>query len=223
MKFLDILNIHSTNQDAMDFWRESNPNVVYSLDGADGVRFWSMNVEADELEVHSFSAEQLFATDWVVENDDITMPIDSIDAARWRGLMGSARLRWLGSAGLEHNTNQVTDLVSCRARDGEDIHFGMEFWTAYDHPDLVQGNAHSRSVLTAYADELVRLGKQHPPQGESETPNYHKIIRDYLSAHTDTAGGAPDKMKPYHIAYNDLQMSINWCGCADRAKAKKES
>ena len=40
-------------------------HIDYALDAAEGLRFWSMNSETDELLIHSFTAEQCCAVDWV--------------------------------------------------------------------------------------------------------------------------------------------------------------
>lgn len=49
-----------------DMYRLNNPNLVYSFDGAEGIEFWKMDEEKDELTEHKFNIEHYFANDWVV-------------------------------------------------------------------------------------------------------------------------------------------------------------
>lgn len=84
-------------------------------------------------------------------------PNDEADAKRWRALIGAGRLRWVGSAGFEHNSMTVSELTKAVVRnEGEYLHFGMEFWDTYEAEGLKKGNNHAISVITAFADELVR-------------------------------------------------------------------
>lgn len=75
------------------------------------------------------------------------------DARRWRALLSSGRLRWLGSAGLDHGTENIDPQP-----DADYIHFGMEFWTHFgsqEEADIVQGNVQGRKVLTSYVDFIL--------------------------------------------------------------------
>jgi hypothetical protein len=72
---------------------------------------------------------------------------DKIDAARWRAFLGSARIRPLGSVGLE------------RPEPNNYAHMGLEIWTVYGRnysEDLLRkmddGNERGRRWLTKYAD-----------------------------------------------------------------------
>lgn len=82
---------------------------------------------------------------------------DAADAARWRALLASERIRPQGSAGL---TSEV-------APSGEPYngyaHIGLEIWTKYGRdysPELLdamdEGNALGREWLTKYADIAIQ-------------------------------------------------------------------
>lgn len=69
------------------------------------------------------------------------------DAERWRALMASPKMHFMGSAGFDK------DGVP---RPGEDLHFGVEFWNVFDtekHP-LNYSDEHSRKVVMNYADAI---------------------------------------------------------------------
>jgi hypothetical protein len=72
-----------------------------------------------------------------------TAAADSEDAARWRALVGSARIRILGSAGLHRDTDPNGQPFNGYA------HIGLELWTQH-------GGGHSPSDavdwLTRYVD-----------------------------------------------------------------------
>ena len=51
-----------------DLRRSSEPHIIYNLDAAEGVCFWSMNEETDELEEHSFNGLQIVSMDWQVRS-----------------------------------------------------------------------------------------------------------------------------------------------------------
>lgn len=75
---------------------------------------------------------------------------DAKDAERWRALLGSARIRMIGSSGLrEPMPNNYA-------------HFGMEIWTIYgssldadQRAAMVNGNILGREWLTKYADIAI--------------------------------------------------------------------
>lgn len=83
------------------------------------------------------------------------------DAERWRALMSSARLHFMGSAGFE--MRQKDAAVSSRdkanltaiPKPGEMLHFGMEFWSS--HPaagDPRYPDQFERDLMVAYVDAL---------------------------------------------------------------------
>ncbi len=81
---------------------------------------------------------------------------DAKDAARWRALLGSARIRIIGSAGINQDTTPYGEPYNNYA------HFGMEIWTKYGRdysPELLdqmdKGNVQGREVLTKYADIAI--------------------------------------------------------------------
>lgn len=79
---------------------------------------------------------------------------DALDAARWRALLGSERIKMQGSAGLTSDTDPNGKPYNGYA------HFGMEIWTQFSkegcsqklQDDIVQGNATGIEMLTKYAD-----------------------------------------------------------------------
>jgi len=76
---------------------------------------------------------------------------DHTDAARWRALMSSQRIRVMGSAGLHRD--QAGKLA---ARSDGRVHIGVEFWSIHDapHPSAEFPQEGSREILTFYADFL---------------------------------------------------------------------
>jgi hypothetical protein len=78
-----------------------------------------------------------------MDRDYAKQQADALDAARWRALLGSARIRPMGSAGLE------------RPEPNGYAHMGMEIWTTYGKPgefDFSESNALGIKWLTTYAD-----------------------------------------------------------------------
>ena len=65
------------------------------------------------------------------------------DAKRWRALLGSARIRILGSAGF--------DATAHPGENPDYRHFGMEIWTHYPNW-LHEKNEYGIDTLTQYAD-----------------------------------------------------------------------
>lgn len=85
---------------------------------------------------------------------------DRVDAERWRALMSSQRMHFMGCAGIElvnkpgttsRNTADLTPVM----KPGEYHHFGMEFWSEHAafgdprYPDDFE-----RTLLIAYVDDL---------------------------------------------------------------------
>lgn len=88
---------------------------------------------------------------------------DALDAARWRAFIGCARIRPLGSAGLEQpDPNNYA-------------HMGLEIWTVYGRdysPELLKKmdaeNERGRRWLVMFADVArAALAAQVPQQGEA--------------------------------------------------------
>ena len=53
--------------------RESEPHIEYDLDGADGVRIWSINADTDELIEHDFPCSHIIADDWTISPRFVAM------------------------------------------------------------------------------------------------------------------------------------------------------
>lgn len=89
--------------------------------------------------------------------------IDSLreDARRWRALMASGRIHFMGCAGFllerkDPNAPRSTDNLTPTVRDGNYLHFGMEFWS--NHPaagDPKYSDKFERELLIAYADSVA--------------------------------------------------------------------
>ncbi|WP_228727471.1 hypothetical protein [Klebsiella sp. RHBSTW-00215] len=72
------------------------------------------------------------------------------DAKRWRALLGSARIRIIGSAGF--------DATAHPGENPDYRHFGMEIWTHYPNW-LHEKNEYGIDTLTQYADAMLSGGK----------------------------------------------------------------
>ena len=73
------------------------------------------------------------------------------DAKRWRALLGSARIRILGSAGF--------DATAHPGENPDYRHFGMEIWT--HHPDWPhEKNEYGINTLIQYADAMLAAAPQ---------------------------------------------------------------
>lgn len=68
---------------------------------------------------------------------------DARDAARWRALLSSGRIRVLGTAGFDSRQRPQ--------RDAKELHFGMEVWSRFPRPVDNERGIH---ILTEYADAL---------------------------------------------------------------------
>jgi hypothetical protein len=83
-----------------------------------------------------------------------------VDAERWRALMSSQRMHFMGCAGIElvnkpgTTSRKTADLIPVM-KPGEYQHFGMEFWSehkAFGNPEYPDD--FERALLIAYADHL---------------------------------------------------------------------
>ena len=78
------------------------------------------------------------------------------DAKRWRALLGSARIRILGSAGF--------DATAHPGENPDYRHFGMEIWT--HHPDWPhEKNEYGINTLIQYADAMLAAAPQEVNHG----------------------------------------------------------
>ena len=89
---------------------------------------------------------------------------DRIDAARWRALMSSERMHFMGSAGFLHEhkdgdpTNRKLVNITPIPRPGEQMHFGMEFWDVGAKDDRFP-DTFERELLTVYVDAIRERSK----------------------------------------------------------------
>lgn len=95
---------------------------------------------------------------------------DHLDAQRWRSLMSCARLRPLGSAGLEGDRDYYDKPYNGYA------HLGLELWTKYDARDAetearLKGEKDTaRAWLTKFTDIALTLQAASPPEiGDSDS------------------------------------------------------
>lgn len=83
------------------------------------------------------------------------------DAKRWRALLGSARIRILGSAGF--------DATAHPGENPDYRHFGMEIWTHYPNW-LHEKNEYGIDTLTQYADAMLAAAPQSPGSEPATVP-----------------------------------------------------
>jgi hypothetical protein len=77
---------------------------------------------------------------------------DERDAAKWRALLSCARVRPLGSAGLERDADHNPDYA----------HIGFELWTHYDlRPDEIESSERQRAIgkrwLERFVEKVMRI------------------------------------------------------------------
>lgn len=107
------------------------------------------------LQAQGYKAIPLYAA------QPAAQPADAQDAARWRALIGCARIRPIGSAGIEQPDPD------------HHAHLGLELWTRFGRdyrPELLvqldQENARGRRWLTAFADIAIDAART---QGGAES------------------------------------------------------
>lgn len=100
--------------------------------------------------LEKLASEIALAASPVAALPDAPSEIDKLDAARWRALLASQRIRMIGSAGIK------------KPEPNHYAHFGMEIWTTYSRDysaelllQLDSGNAQGREWLTLYADIAI--------------------------------------------------------------------
>jgi len=97
------------------------------------------------------------------------MADNEADAAKWRALMSSARLHFMGSAGFAYapaGEKVLQKLTPVPRSPAEPMHFGMEFWSEHSatkerNPDGSPRwpDTFERKFMDVYVDELmVRAG-----------------------------------------------------------------
>lgn len=85
-----------------------------------------------------------------------------LDAMRFRALMRCGRIKMQGSSGVDPHTGE---------RNGNDVHFGAEFWPDPPSPEFVEHYAKStawgRACLLALADAIL----EHEALQHKDAPN----------------------------------------------------
>lgn len=98
------------------------------------------------------------------------------DAERWRALIGCARMHYMGSANFAHDLidpagpkNKLANLRPVPVEGAPYLHFGMEFWSNYQHESFTsqQDDRFERDMVTAFVDHIVQQ-KEKNQQGEGK-------------------------------------------------------
>lgn len=94
----------------------------------------------------------------------VNVAADRLDGERWRALMSSARMHFMGSAGFKHvpkdgdaGNRQLVNQTPV-PRDGQPLHFGMEFWDVGAVDDRFP-DTFERELLTVYVDAIRERAK----------------------------------------------------------------
>lgn len=110
------------------------------------------------------------------------------DAERWRALMSSQKMHWMGSAGFEHRAKSEGVKGSRKLEDqiaipkpGEVWHFGMEFWFGVE-ADPAFPDTFERRLMVDYADAIrartlskgAALGAETRDNGDGSPPPQNK-------------------------------------------------
>lgn len=126
------------------------------------------------------------------------------DAKRWRALLGSARIRILGSAGF--------DATAHPGENPDYRHFGMEIWTHYPNW-LHEKNEYGIDTLTQYADAMLAAAPQSPGGDHATVPDRwipvsERIPGRYYVLAADFSG------RYYHPSQPNTQVGIydDWFG-----------
>lgn len=99
------------------------------------------------------------------------------DALRWRALLNSQRMHYMGSTGFKSESSEYADANPKAAR--EHMHFGMEFWNVYRLPKDYADNesGYCRRLLLAYVDEILRQDEMGAARSDAtSTPPPHKTV-----------------------------------------------
>lgn len=94
------------------------------------------------------------------------------NARRWNALMASARIRVLGSAGLNSD--------GTRADASDYIHFGMEFWSAYgpksDAEQFEPENVLARAMLRSLAEMTMMGSDEAAARAAAEADQHEQLL-----------------------------------------------
>lgn len=149
--------------------REAQP-VAYAVFADNGnIRIWSTDKGITEnvgVPVPLYTAPPAPAVP-----DDVQR-----DSDRWRAMLGSARIRILGTAGFDA-TAFPGGAPDCR-------HFGMEIWTHYPGW-MTEKNEYGIDTLTKYAD-ACRAAMLAQPVSQRYTLPPH-VFRELVNSLRDTA------------------------------------
>jgi hypothetical protein len=86
---------------------------------------------------------------------------DREDAARWRALMASDKMHFMGCAGFDFankpgTTGKLTQDQVATPKDGKMMHFGMEFWWPLPGERDKWPDDFERAFMVTYVDEIRR-------------------------------------------------------------------
>ena len=76
------------------------------------------------------------------------------DALRWRALMSSERMHWMGGSGF--SVGDIAGQVYMKPKNDPKnyVHFGIEFYDTFDYEGKERDDKFARDCLTSYADLL---------------------------------------------------------------------
>lgn len=88
---------------------------------------------------------------------------EEVDAARWRALMSSQRMHFMGAAGFtftpkdgDEKNRKMVNLTPSATTPINNLHFGMEFWDKFPNEKYPEhSDSFERELLTVYVDELI--------------------------------------------------------------------
>jgi hypothetical protein len=123
------------------------------------------------------------------------------DAERWRALMASGRMHFMGSSGIDlepmpGTRGHETQFCEPKPRPGKTWHFGMEFWSTHpaagdpQYPDRLE-----RKLMVAYADAmrgLAALIKENKAANFSD-PETKALYDREVQQRIDEFGMSPDQ------------------------------
>ncbi len=130
---------------------------------------------------------------------------DKEDAERWRALMSSQRLHFMGSAGFDNKRPEDdpdTDLLQKLTpvpRPNTYMHFGMEFWSEHPVNKKKFPDDFERKFMVTYVDEMRRRATI-----PSRAKEIEKLVREnYAEPDTDAADLAAEELRKDPTRDND--------------------
>ncbi|MDE2105109.1 MAG: hypothetical protein KGL39_48165 [Patescibacteria group bacterium] len=118
--------------------------------------------DADRWRKSGAEVTELYAPDALATAREAGRREGLEEAERWRALMSSGRLHFMGCAGFDFSNSvegsRAMATATATPRKGDALHFGMEFWSdakaTAEHPDDFE-----RRFMIAYVDEIRRRAR----------------------------------------------------------------